>query len=195
MSELSGSNRKVLLDTDILYPRDLVIDPITRYILLYLIQMITYISSNRYIYWVDYGLNKIERASLDGTSRQIIHSTDNNDPVALTIDYETQTLYWIDSTTEKLESSSVSGSSRQVLLTTQSILNNAGQMTLLSSTLYWAERVEDSVYSTDINDPANYQVLHSGLTYKPLSVQAVHPLRQPQGKYKGWWKPWMDTML
>ena len=35
VSELSGSNRKVLLDTDILYPRDLVIDPITRYILLY----------------------------------------------------------------------------------------------------------------------------------------------------------------
>ena len=160
-----------------------------------MLQMIAYISSNRYIYWVDYGLNKIERASLDGTSRQIIHSTNIIGPVALTIDYETQILYWIDSTIEKLESSSVSGSNRQVLLTTQSILNNAGEMTLLSNTLYWAERVEDSVYSTDINDPANYQVLHSGLTYEPYSVQAVHPLRQPQGKYKGWRKPWMVTML
>ncbi len=72
----------------------------------------------RWLYWSAY--NMIERVSMDGTSRTILHSTDIYQAYGLTLDYTSQTLYWADYTLRRLESSSVDGSNR-VLLTTMGI--------------------------------------------------------------------------
>ena len=139
------------------------------------------LSFSRYIYWIDWGTETIEKASMDGTFRKILHNTNLYDPVSITIDYQSQTLYWIDSTLEKMEKSTVNGSNRQTLLSTQTVLDNAGEMTLLGNTLYWAERVRRALYSTNINSPQNYQLLVSGLLNEAYGLKVVHPLRQPQG--------------
>ena len=48
---------------------------------------------SRYMYWSDWGIPAtIERASMDGTNRTVLHNTGLQWPNALTIDYDNQTL-------------------------------------------------------------------------------------------------------
>ena len=61
------------------------------------------------MYWTD-----TERASMDGTSREVLHNTNLVWPTALTLDYDTQTLYWLDASLDKLETSHVNGSNRRL---------------------------------------------------------------------------------
>ena len=42
------------------------------------------------------GSDTIERASMDGTSRTVLHSTGLASAYGLTLDYDSQTLYWTD---------------------------------------------------------------------------------------------------
>lgn len=65
---------------------------------------------NRWFYWTDRGINTIERASMDGSTRMVLHETNLRDPYALTINYDEQMLYWADFTLNKIESSYVDGS-------------------------------------------------------------------------------------
>ena len=76
----------------------------------------------RMLYWTDYGLNTIEKASMDGELRTVLHNTNLESPYALTIDYDNQTLFWVDYSLNRLESSSVDGSER-TLLTTVNIVS------------------------------------------------------------------------
>ena len=136
----------------------------------------------RYVYWADWGLGRIERISLDGTSRRLIHSTDLNETVGLTIDYEKQVLYWIDSLADKIEVSSVNGKNRQTLVNSSNFLANARELAYFNGTLYWAEKKGKSLYSTDVNDPQMYEQLLSDLLYEVHSVEVVHPLSQKKGE-------------
>jgi hypothetical protein len=70
---------------------------------------------DRWLYWNDNFLNKIEKASMDGKNRTVIINT--NVPVthSLTLDYKHQILYWIDSDYRVLESSTVNGTNRKTI--------------------------------------------------------------------------------
>ncbi len=68
------------------------------------------------MYWTDWGTNaSIEKASMDGTNRQILHNTDLVWPNDITLDIATQDLYWVDASLDKVETSRVDGSLRRVL--------------------------------------------------------------------------------
>lgn len=68
------------------------------------------------MYFTDWGaVGRIERASLTGANRNVIHNTNLIWPNALTLDIPTQTLYWADANLDKLERSSVDGTNRLVL--------------------------------------------------------------------------------
>jgi len=64
------------------------------------------------LFWTDASTSnpKIERASMDGTSRTVLHSTGLTFPSGITLDYTSQTLYWIDAARLRIESSGVDGS-------------------------------------------------------------------------------------
>ena len=65
------------------------------------------------MYWTDWETPaKIEWASMDGTSRVVLHSTNLRWPNAFTLDCDTQTLYWMDASLDKFESSNADGSNR-----------------------------------------------------------------------------------
>lgn len=76
--------------------------------------------SYRCLYWTDISLARIEKASMDGTRRNIIiNSTTFGVPTGITLDYSTQTLYWTN-TDRGIECSNVNGSNRRVLVSATS---------------------------------------------------------------------------
>lgn len=69
----------------------------------------------RYMYWTDWGSPaKIERASMDGQNRMVLHDTNLTWPNGITIDYPAQRLYWVDAALDRIEFSGVDGTGRQV---------------------------------------------------------------------------------
>ena len=135
---------------------------------------------HRWFYWTDTGSDKIERASMDGTSRTALHTTGLSTPYALTVDRDTQTLYWADYSYNKLESSRTDGSNR-VLLTSVSSVRDPFGITLYDGTLYWSDWYYNRLLSTPINTPNSVTFLGSYLTYDPWGIQAITEEQQREG--------------
>lgn len=71
----------------------------------------------RMMYWSDWGsVAVIEKASMDGANRTVLHNTSLKFPNALTLDISTQTLYWADARLDTVEKSNVDGTSRQLVI-------------------------------------------------------------------------------
>ena len=129
------------------------------------------------MYWTDYGtVDKIERASMDGTSRTVLHSTSLRTPYGITLDYDTQTLYWIDYTLDRLESSSVDGRNRR-LLTTVNIRCPYG-ITFYDQKLYWGDWCQHVIYTISVNSPNSVStVISTGSN--PYRIHVISEERQP----------------
>ena len=61
-------------------------------------------------------MSVIEKASMDGANRTILHNTRLMLPNALTLDISTQTLYWADARLDVVEKSNVDGTNRQLVI-------------------------------------------------------------------------------
>lgn len=130
----------------------------------------------RWMYWTDYGTARIERASMDGTSRQVLHSTGLSTPHGLTMDYDSQTLYWLDHTLDRLESSAANGSNRRVLTT---LTNQCPYgITFYDQKLYWGDWCHHVIYSAHVNSTnAPSTVVATGNDV--YRIQVVSKERQP----------------
>ena len=115
--------------------------------------------SYRRMYWVDLSNPQvIEGASMDGSSRTVIHSTNLQSPFAMALDYDTQTLYWADFALDRLESSSVDGSNR-VLLASLPPFAFPWAMTFFQGVLYWTDVNNAAVISASVESPNNMMVV------------------------------------
>ena len=133
------------------------------------------------MYWSDWGiLASIERASMDGSNRQVIHNTNLVWPNALTIDYESQTLYWADANLDKIESSRVDGRNR-ILLTSTGI-GHAFGMAFHQNVLYvsdWDRFTIRVLNSTGGRVRVLTQLSTCNLLF---GIQVVDLEHQPMGK-------------
>ena len=141
---------------------------------------------SRWLYWTDASTSnpKIERASMDGTSRTVLHNTSLIFPSGITLDYTSQTLYWIDADRSRIESSAVDGSNRQVVTSTVND-NNPWGIVYYSGNLYWTDRNGNRslIYTSSARFPSTRNLL-SGFTlnFLPLGIEVVSSSRQLQGK-------------
>ena len=136
--------------------------------------------TSRRMYWTDWGtVAKIERASMDGTSREVLHNTNLVWPNALTLDYDTQILYWMDASLDKFESSNADGSNRRLLSTTH-IYHPFG-LTLYQDKFYWTDWQINAVLTAPINRPAAVSGVITGLYLDPMAICVVSVDRQPAG--------------
>ena len=136
----------------------------------------------RWLYWTDWGTPPmIERASMDGTTRTVLHNSGLSRPYALAIDYATQTLYWADDDLDNLQSSSVDGSNR-TLLTTANI-QSPFAMTFYDGILYWSDTSLNRILSAPVDSPNSFSYVISSQSYDPYGVQVVTEERQPLGEY------------
>ena len=102
---------------------------------------------HRYFFWTDWGENpRIERASMDGRERTVLHSLHLAWPNGLTIDYATHTLYWIDAKVLTIESSFIDGSNRRPIRTVD--LRHPFALTMFENRLYWSDWQRKSIYTT-----------------------------------------------
>ena len=129
------------------------------------------------MYWTDYGTAaKIERASMDGTARRVLHSTGLSTPYGLTLDYATQTLYWIDYTLDNLESSNADGRNRRLL--TRTNIQCPYSITFFDEKLYWGDWCQHVIYSASVNSPNNVSTVIS-TENDPYRIHVVTEETQP----------------
>ena len=130
------------------------------------------------MYWTDYGsVDKIERASMDGTSRTVLHSTSLSAPYGLALDYYSQTLYWTDYTLDKLEASDVDGTNRRLL--TRVNVFCPYDLSYFDGQLYWGDFCNHVIYTTSTDSPNSVSTLVSTSSSDPYRLQVISKEGQP----------------
>ena len=137
-------------------------------------------NNSRRLYWCDWGtVAKIEKASMDGTERTILHTSGLIWPNGITIDYSTQVLYWIDGNYDRIESSYTDGSNRTVIASVY--IYRPFSITLFRDMLYFTDR------QTGINavpkTGGTVQVIYNNLCDITLGIEVIAEDRQPTGSY------------
>lgn len=132
------------------------------------------------MYWTDVGTNRIEKATMDGNSRTVLHSSGLSRVYGLTLDYQNQTLYWVDYSSNRVERSSVTGSDRVVVRTG---LRDPWGVTYYSGRVYWTDWYYDRIYSTSVTSSSSIvTVTSSSLGGNPYGIHILTEERQPLGQ-------------
>ena len=156
-------------------PRAIVVDPSTRYCT---VTWILIIHNLRWMYWTDWGSEpRIERASMDGSNRTTLHTTNLRWPNGLTIDYDSQTLYWVDAFLDRLESSRTDGSGR-TLLSTRHIYHPFG-LTFNQGDLFWSDWQLNAILGAPANNATAVGLVLENLVLDPMGIISSCPNRQP----------------
>lgn len=161
--------RKTLIDTDLDEPRAIIVDPRDKH---------------RMMYWTDWGQKpKIERAYLDGSSRQQLVTSGIEWPNGLTIDYETDRLFWVDAKLHIIASSDLVGGDRQIVLTSYSFLKHPFAVTVFEDDVYWSDWHSNSIVKASKHHTKHNNSITpvaNDLT-SPMDVHIYHRLKQPTG--------------
>ena len=160
---------------------DIVVDPTTRYYYYYqfTIERHAVILFDRWLYWNDNFLNKIEKASMDGRNRTVIINTNVPITHSLTLDYKEQTLYWIDSDYRVLESSTVNGTNRRTIQLFSQTYSFYG-ISVFKATLYLS-RHSKTIYRVSTSGHNFTHISIPYFCYKSYRQLKIFSLeRQPQ---------------
>uniref|UniRef100_A0A452SRD9 Nidogen 2 n=1 Tax=Ursus americanus TaxID=9643 RepID=A0A452SRD9_URSAM len=124
----------------------------------------------RTMYWTDSGLDKIERARLDGSERKALFHTDLVNPRAIAVDPIRGNLYWTDWNREapKIETSSLEGENRRILVNKDIGLPNGLTFDPFSKLLCWADAGTKKLECT-LPDGTGRRVIQNHLNY-PFSI-------------------------
>lgn len=138
---------------------------------------------HRFIYWTEWNRNfaRIQRASMDGTIRTILHQQNIQRPYGLTIDYDNQVLYWSDLNLQRIECSSVNGSDRHMVI--NSGIQLPFDITILGSKLYISDW-ELGVIATDKSGGQRIEVIYNSFcdNTQALGIQSISEERQLLGE-------------
>ncbi|ELW47012.1 Nidogen-2 [Tupaia chinensis] len=124
----------------------------------------------RTMYWTDSGLDKIERAKLDGSERKVLFHTELVNPRAIAVDPIQGNLYWTDWNREapKIETSSLDGENRRILVNKDIGLPNGLTFDSFSKLLCWADAGTKKLECTLPNGTGR-RVIQNNLNY-PFSI-------------------------
>lgn len=137
--------------------------------------------THRFLYWTDVGSDRIEKASMDGTDRIILHSTGLSTVYGLTLDYDNQVLYWADYSNNWIESSSTNGSNRVVLISMG--ITDPFSITFFDEKLYWTDWSEHRIYTLSIDSPSTISQVTNNLGQDLYGIHVITKHRQPRGTY------------
>ncbi|KAL5479344.1 hypothetical protein EMCRGX_G022857 [Ephydatia muelleri] len=133
---------------------------------------------NGFIYWSSQTPGRIERGSLIGGSREVLHSTDLACVLSLSLDLASDRLVWNDFCLLKIEMSFTNGSHRTTLLSPI----NAYGMALFRGVLYWTERSDQNlihaVKSLRIGSRGNITTV-ANFSIEPVKIRVVDMSTQP----------------
>ena len=132
------------------------------------------------MYWSDWGEPAmIERASMDGSDRKVLHDTGLTWPNGLAIDYQLQRLYWADAFHDRIEYSSVDGTGREILLTVASGLHHPFAITVVGDQVYWTDWDNATVYTAHKQAAISPVSVYDDFIFAPPNgIEAVSPNHQ-----------------
>ena len=123
------------------------------------------------MYFSDWGnIGRIEKASMDGSNRTVIHNTSLVWPNALTLDIQNQVLYWADANLDKIEKSNVDGTDR-VLLAQAGVEHPFG-MVVREDFLYFTDWSDNTIRSVNTSG-GNVTRLHSVAAYADSTIFGI----------------------
>lgn len=135
------------------------------------------------MYWTDTGSPpKIERASMDGSSRIVIHGSSLSAPYGLTLDINTQTLYWMDYSRNVLEKSDVDGTNRMTL--TSRMILDPYFLSYYDGNLYWGDWSYNRLLTTSVSSPNNVVFFGSSVSSDVYGIHVISPENQREGQIK-----------
>ena len=135
----------------------------------------------RWMYWTDWGTPaKIERASMDGNNRTVLHSSNLWWPNALAIDYDNQTLYWMDAAMDRLEQSQTDGSGRTLLSTAH--IYHPFSLTFLQGQLFWSDWDMNAVLGISLSNVTDVRIMFGDLILDPMGLTAACTEKQNIGR-------------
>ena len=120
------------------------------------------------MYWTDWGSDpKIEKAAMDGSSRQSIVNGNLSWPNGLTIDKTTNLLYWADAKLDKIEVSDLNGGNRRLILSSSADVHPFG-LTLYQGMLYWTDWNTKSISRFNLSN-GDQETMITGL-HQPMDI-------------------------
>ena len=135
----------------------------------------------RYMFWSDWGETpKIARASMDGSDRKNVITTDIKWPNGLAVDYNKPRLYWLDAHKEfsRLESSDLDGNDRKKLIS--SSLPHPFSITIHGNRVFWTDWERMSIESCNKNNGHEKWLVKDEIK-SLMALRAFEPETQPQG--------------
>ena len=147
------------------------------------------------MYWTILGRSeRIEKSSMNGENRTVLHDTGLYIPSAIAVDHERQLLYWVDSLYYYddliLESSGVDGSNRRTLLRYYYHFHVGFGLAVMDNRLYYIVNIygqvvtvfeADSVNETNVYNHTLYLSSVPSCTYS-FNIAVVSAQKQFQGK-------------
>lgn len=115
---------------------------------------------------------------MDGSNRQVLHSTGLVWPNGITPDYAMGRIYWVDAFLDRIEHSFYDGSDRVVLI---SDLDHPFALTLEDQLVFWTDWNTNSVHLAHKRQSLGSGVLRDFLRARPYGIEAVTPTRQADG--------------
>ena len=132
-----------------------------------------------WMYWTDIHQGKVEKASMDGSYRTILHSGVSNS-YGLALDYESQTLYWVTySYYGRIERSSVNGSNRETVIS--SGLHYPWGISYFAGTLYLTERYNRRIRSVSVTQPITINPMVTSVAGQPYGIKVISEDQQQIG--------------
>ncbi|CAG2249585.1 unnamed protein product [Mytilus edulis] len=151
---LDGSDFRIIVNSGLGEPRDVVSDP-----------------RHRIIYWSDWGSSpKIEKANYDGTGRTVVVSSDLKWPNGMAIDFDENKLYFVDAGTDKIESTDLNGGSRHTIYTETG--SHFFAISIFQQYFYYTDWTEHSVMR--INKDGTGRTHVGAATFRELADIRVH---------------------
>jgi len=174
ISELDGSNQKIILWKDLGLPRAIVLDP-----------------HHKVMYWTDWGaVPKIEKAGMDGSHRQVLVNESIYWPNGLTIDYEENKIYWVEAKLHYISKMNADGTGREIIITNEGIIQ---KMLLPHPKFPEVEpRVNDSNMVQPFEDWSNQ---HVKIVDKKVSGSLRHPYAITVLNDRIYWTDWSTSSV
>lgn len=133
---------------------------------------------SRRLYWTDWSdPAKIERASMDGSGREVLISGLHLEmPVDLTIDYTNKKLYWVDFKLRVIKQCDLDGKNVREIVTRG--IKKPSALTLFEDHVYWID--DKKIYKANKFTGKNVSVMVNE-AFAPTDLRIYHPQRQPMG--------------
>uniref|UniRef100_A0A803TQP0 LDL receptor related protein 1B n=1 Tax=Anolis carolinensis TaxID=28377 RepID=A0A803TQP0_ANOCA len=165
--EKASQSRKTLLEGDMSHPRGIVVDPV-----------------NGWMYWTDWeedqiddSVGRIEKAWMNGYSRQIFVTSKMLWPNGLTLDYQNNILYWCDAYYDHIEKIFLNGTDRKVVYSGKE-LNHPFGLSHYKNYIFWTDYINGSIFQLDLT-ASNVTLLRSERS--PLFGLQIYDSQKQQG--------------